>query len=66
MHFNVIQLKEGLETFKNKYPELCYENKKYENIEKYLEKCLTVKPKKKRFIIFLCLFCIDKNINEKF
>lgn len=46
------KLKEGLETFKNKYPELCYENKKYENIEKYLEKCLTVKPQKKRKVYY--------------
>ncbi len=57
------KLKEGLETFKNKYPELCYENKKYENIEKYLEKALLLNHKKKRKVIIdynvvLCRDCL--------
>ncbi len=46
------KLKEGLETFKNKYPELCYENKKYENIEKYLENALLLNHKKKRKVYY--------------
>ncbi len=51
------KLKEGLETFKNKYPELCYENKKYENIENTWKNALLLNPQKKKE-----KFIIDYNV----
>ncbi len=46
------KLKEGLETFKNKYPELCYENKNIENIENTWKNALLLNHKKKRKVYY--------------